>query len=97
LNPGKIGPDPQFPDAVITMKAPPNMENCVDLEYRIVQHPALPGKLGIVAEFQPTENEIALLAAGQPIRFMMPLMFDEATDAPVVPPVALWAKDPTEV
>jgi hypothetical protein len=97
VTPGTITPDPQFPDAIITMKAPPGMENCVDLTYRVVQHPSIPGKLAIVAEFIPTETDLTLLTAGQPLRFMMTLLQAADTGAPIVPPIALWARGYGEV
>jgi hypothetical protein len=96
VTPGTITPDPQFPDAIITMKAPPGMENCVDLTYRVVQHPSIPGKLAIVAEFIPSEIDLALLNAGQPLRYMMTALIGEDNNL-IVPPIALWARGDGEV
>ena len=98
MNPAVIQPHPDYPEAYILMKAPPEMENCVDLAYRVVQHPSLPGKLALVAEFDPTNEEREALAnTNLPLRFMMTLLIDDETGGPIVPPIALWVRGHDEV
>ena len=91
--PGNITPHPDAPDSFITMRAPDGMANCVDLNYRIVQ---VDGRLALMSEFMPTDDEIARMAAGQPVRFLMHLV-QRGDGPPVVPPVAMWAKEKGEV
>lgn len=91
--PGNITPHPDAPDAYITMKAPPGMDNCVDLNYRIVN---AAGRTSIMAEFELTEAERKDLTAGQPVRFMMCLLQDQE-GRPIVPPISIWVREDGEV
>ncbi|ARK07498.1 hypothetical protein LAV_00123 [Sphingobium phage Lacusarx] len=93
MNLGHITPHPDAPDSFITMKAPPGMENCVDLDYRIVDSD---GRLALMAEFLPTKEEIELMAAGQPVRFLM-MLLQRPDGSPLVPPIAMWAREIGEV
>jgi len=93
MTPGSIQPHPDAPEAFITMKAPPGMDNCVDLDYRIVN---VEGRTAIMAEFVPSAEEIELIRTGQPVRFLMSLITSE-DGRPIVPPIALWAKEGGEI
>lgn len=94
MQPGMITPHPDAPDAYIVMRAPPGMENCVDLAYRFVH--CDDGAVGMVAEFIPDAEDIAKMQAGQPVRFLYRPCFNQ-NGQPIVPPIALWVRDEGEI
>ena len=93
MNPGNIQPHPDAPNDYIVFKAPPSMENCVDLGYRLV---SVKGRYALMTEFVPDEEDLRLMNAGQPVRFMMHLITDKE-GKPVVPPIAIWGKGEDEI
>lgn len=74
----------QIPNADKVMRAPPDVPNCQDLYVRSGVDQA--GTRFNECEIMPTQEEIALLAAGQPLRLR--IIGDGW------PPVALYVKEP---
>lgn len=85
---GQIQPHPDAPDAYRVFKAPPGTEEwCGDLAIRIATNEA--GVVGLMSEWIPTEEEKALIAAGQPVRtFICGLS---------LPPQSVWVRGADEL
>jgi len=74
-----------IPGADRVMRAPPNFPSCQDLHVRSGEYEGRPCN---TCEIMPTQDEIALMAAGQPLRLRV---IGEGW-----PPVALWVPEPGE-
>jgi len=93
---GQIAPHPDAPEHHIVMKAPPGTEDwCGDLHVRLGVNAG--GQIGFMSEWYPTEEELALLNAGQPVRTFIVGRDAERIGDLALPPQAVWVRGEDEV